>query len=417
MKYWIFVCVLLGASRGIAQWKIKVRNPSNIERKEELVTLSRARLSKLTGTTDAQYAYVRSNGKYIDCQKVDSNGDGRWDELVFLDDFAPNETKSIEVNDNKVRLKSVESFAHARLKPKSANDSFGSNVPFLEMPPQNPPTDFSKNPLPPYLTEGPALENDKNAFRLYFDTRNTKDIYGKRQPRLVMDSVGSNTKHSYHNLSDWGMDILHVEKSLGAGSLALLTHNENAIDTLIRLAGKDIVKESYTLLNDGPIYASFRMDYDWNVLGKMVHVQEMMCIWKGQYCYESDIAFFNAPANSVLVTGIADFYENRMDSLKTEGATALYSYGKQSENKDELGMAIVVSARDFAFIRNAPKANSDITRSHLIGQYIKSGRNNRFRFYSCWSKTDSSIAGTENDFSAFLQKEMVKISEPLEILQ
>ncbi|MFT4203648.1 MAG: DUF4861 family protein [Chitinophagaceae bacterium] len=418
MKYCAFLGLLFIVAGSSAQWKIKVQNPSNIERRDELVEIPRDRLAKglKKNLPNDQPLSVLSNGRESVCQKLDKDGDGNWETLAFVADFAAKEHNTFTIEPMKAAATDVVSFAHARMKTKIADtDSFGASVPFIEMPPHNPPTDFSKNPLPPYLTEGPALENDKNAFRLYFDTRNTKDIYGKRQPRLVMDSVGSNTLHSYHNLSDWGMDILHVEKSLGAGSLALWTRDPNGKDTLVRLGGKDVVKETYKLLNDGPLYASFLMDYTWNVFGKEVVVKEVAAIWKGQYFYESNVTLSGAPDGSVLVSGIADFYENKMDSLKNNAVTTLYSYGKQSEHKDLLGMAIMAPATDVAFLKDAPKSNSDITRSHLLGVTVNVRQPNQFRFYSCWQLTDTKIVSSESDFRMFLEKEMEKYAHPLRV--
>lgn len=416
MKYCSFLCSLFIALQSSAQWKVEVKNPSKFERKEEIVELSRSGFEKyFKKKIDKQDFVVKVGNKEVVSQKVDLDGDGNWDVFVFLDDFKPNQKKTFEISLGKSRLSNIESLAHARMKPKLEDDSFGPSVSNAEMPLHNPPTNFSKNPLPPYLTEGPALENDKNAFRLYFDTRNTKDIYGKRQPRLVMDSVGSNTKHSYHNLADWGMDILHVEKSLGAGSLAVFTKDANGKDTLLRLGGKEVLKETYTLLNDGPLFASFKMDYVWNVLGRTVNISETMNIWKGQYFYESKVDQSGGLAGDVLVTGIADFYENKMDSIKNKIVTTLYSYGKQSENKDELGMAIMTKTKGVAFLKQAPKANSEITKTHLLGQWIKSDEVNEFRFYSCWIKTDENIAGSEASFRNFLQKEMDKYAQPMQL--
>jgi hypothetical protein len=38
---------------------------------------------------------------------------------------------------------------------------------------------------------------------------------------MVLDEVGADTSKNYHQQADWGMDVLKVGASLGAGSLAL----------------------------------------------------------------------------------------------------------------------------------------------------------------------------------------------------
>lgn len=282
------------------------------------------------------------------------------------------------------------------------------------MPLRNPATDFSKQPLPMYLTEGPAWENDKLAFRLYMDLRNNKDIYAKRTSRMVMDSVGTKTKPSYHDFNDWGMDVLHVVKSLGAGALALWVPGKEGRDTLIRLGGTDVKRTRYKQISDGPVRASFQMTYDWEIEGRPVQVIEKISIWGGQYFYESKVWISGAPEGAKLVSGIADFYENVFQCFSTDNTSVIFSHGKQSENKDELGMAIMVRQPSFAFAGTAPKTNSDILTTYLMAQHITKGRPCVFRFYVGWEKTDSRF-GSLSYFKDFLKTEAVKRNKPLSI--
>ncbi|MBV6652692.1 MAG: DUF4861 family protein [Mameliella sp.] len=67
------------------------------------------------------------------------------------------------------------------------------------------------------MFEGPVWENDLVAYRFYMDDRFRTDIYGKKVRNMVMDTVG----WGYHDLKDWGSDILKVGNSLGIGSPAI----------------------------------------------------------------------------------------------------------------------------------------------------------------------------------------------------
>ncbi len=69
--------------------------------------------------------------------------------------------------------------------------------------------------------EGPGWESDKIAYRLYLDERNVPDIYGKKLPGPVLGRIGQG-KDDYHDMADWGMDILQVGPSLGAGGVGVL---------------------------------------------------------------------------------------------------------------------------------------------------------------------------------------------------
>ena len=130
--------------------------------------------------------------------------------------------------------------------------------------------------------------------------------------------------------------------------------------------------------------------------------------------YETKVTVAGVPANAQLVTGIGDFYENRADSFTTSGVAVLLSHGKQSENKDELGMAIAVPKRSFAGFKEAPKSGSDITETHLVAQRIKNGIPLRYRFYSCWVQTNDQFA-SDDYFKRFMQQQAAAFESELTI--
>jgi len=72
--------------------------------------------------------------------------------------------------------------------------------------------------------EGPGWESDLVAYRLYLDGRNALDIFGKRKADLVLSNVGRG--EDYHVMADWGMDILKVGNSLGAGGFGIYKEGE-----------------------------------------------------------------------------------------------------------------------------------------------------------------------------------------------
>ena len=73
------------------------------------------------------------------------------------------------------------------------------------------------NKIFPY--EGVGWENEIIGYRLYLDERAVTDIFGKRTPDIVLDKVDYRSK--YHDLADWGMDVMKVGPSMGVGGLGL----------------------------------------------------------------------------------------------------------------------------------------------------------------------------------------------------
>ncbi|SEA17033.1 protein of unknown function [Arachidicoccus rhizosphaerae] len=397
---------------------LTLKNTTAIDRPEQVVSLSRKLLEAKAGPLANNYLQFSADKKPLQAQFEDLNGDGKWDEVLLCCPIKA--SASVQVSFEKSAEPSgsgMPALAHARMKLKNEDQSFGENMDKLEMPYQNPPTDFSKHALPPYLTEGPGWENDKVAFRLYFDTRNNKDIYGKRIPGMVMDSVGANPKNSYHKLAPWGMDILKVGTSLGAGALAFSYRLPDGKDTLVRLGGNDIKGETYQLLSDGPLQASFLMTYPWQLAGNPVTVTEKITITAGQYSYTSDIAVQGEglPKDLKVNMGIADFYTNQMDSVVTSKSKAVYSFGQQSENHDNLGMAVISDHPALASIwqiKEKPLPISDITSSYLMELPISSDHPVQFRFYAGWGLSDPAF-NSQSGFKEMLERAMELESNPV----
>lgn len=412
-RFAIFILVLFTfAATGFGQGvTIVISNPTASQRSDELIVLKRSAIEKKTGPV--KFITVTAGNKEVIVQHDDTNGDGKWDEAVFLYSFKPKESATIKIlSTNVMEVADEDIRAHVRLRKKNPDDTFGPSVTKETMPLRNPATDFSKQALPNYLTEGPAWENDKVAFRLYLDVRNNKDIFGKRTARMMMDTVGVDPKVIYHHLDEWGMDILHVVKSLGAGALALSVPRTNGNDTLVRLGGQDVKGTFYRQIADGPVRAIFEVSYDWEIDGKPVQVIEQTSIWGGQYFYESRITVSGTPSNTKLVMGIASFYHNFSQSFKKANTEVLLSHGRQSENKDYLGMAILAPSADFAYSGATPNEASEILNTFISAQQITAGKPCIFRFYACWEKTNERFASLSY-FKDFLSGEAKKIDRPI----
>lgn len=401
---------------GSRQHHLKLTNPSNVERADELVVLTREMIEDKTGRIgEGQYISIMSPDNHpLIVQFDDLNKDGKWDEASFLYTFEPAQSVQVNVSKTNTRLNKAVVRAHVRMRKKNANNSFGPPLDSATIPQGTLPTDFTKQKLPPYLTEGPAWENDKVAFRLYFDVRNTKDIYGKTTTRMMMDTVGVIPENSYHNMADWGMDILAVGKSLGAGSLALNVPSLNGKDTLVRLGGNNIEQTTFEKVADGPVRAILRMHYkNWTVTSNAapVNLTEEISIWGGKYYYQSKVTITNAPQGAKLVTGIVNLKSKKSNELSIENSKALYTYDAQSENKDNLGLAVIVQNKNFLSFGTTPNTRSEVLNTYTVSLPVTS-QPAEYRFYSGWERSDLLFTREEN-FRRYVENEAVKYGKPV----
>lgn len=417
MAVWTMIIAITATACSEKKASQVVIENTDIERPAELVVLKRSELqTKVDSLTPGKYIILKNAGRPLVVQHDDRDGDGAWDEIAFLLPLQAGEQKvlDIEVADAPATIKAAV-LAHVRHQRKLADNTFGNDLLSDTVPAGQPATDFSKQPLPPFLTEGPAWENDKVGFRLYFDVRNGKDIWGKTTARMVLDEVGKDTSKNYHAFSDWGMDILKVGKSLGAGSLALLMKDAGGKDTLVRLGGTNMGSIIYQKVADGPVRAIFRLQYPaWKPLDRtqVIAVAEEISIWGGQYFYESKVNLSGVPAGSKLVTGIVNLHSHESKNIDAAGYRVLYTFDAQSENKDNLGMALLVPSKAFGSFITTPNANTDIQNTYALALNTDNDPVT-YRFYAGWQPSDPQFA-SEAAFRHFLTGE-IKRSIPVTI--
>jgi hypothetical protein len=370
---------LLSACQTKENLSVLITNGEEHDRSAELVELKR---TDLKGFSEEPFKLLLK-GQELPYQLVDTDLDGQWDLLLTVVSVAASATDTL-LFEKTATTPVYPNTTQVRHRKLLTDRTFGAELKKDTMILGLEATDFSKEKLPPYLTEGPAWENDLVGFRLYFDKRNGRDIWGKLTPELVLSEVGTDTTVSYHNLQPWGMDILKVGGSLGAGAVGF-----SYKDSLYRLAGDQFESVTYEELYDGPIQAAFKMVYKgFRVRPDLepIDVEELITITKGQWYYNNKVTIKNAPGELMLITGIVNLHEVEFKYLEIDHYISMYSYGIQSENKDGLGMALLVDKKNFGSFATAPKTGSGIVNTHLIKMPIlKEG--NEFKFLSMWSKS------------------------------
>lgn len=184
------------------------------------------------------------------------------------------------------------------------------------------------------MFEGPVLENDKVAFRFYGDSRHRSDIYGKTVPDLVMDTVSWN----YHDIMNWGSDILKVGNSLGIGSPAILFK-----DSIYCFTDWDTktIEVTENADNRSAIKTTF---YGLKIADKSFDLVQEWSIIPGVYYSEIELKLLNQtlPEDMKFVTGIVKHLED-FEFKNFGSSSAGFNYGNQSFHHQDLGMAIIVN--------------------------------------------------------------------------
>ncbi|WP_378181261.1 DUF4861 domain-containing protein [Aquimarina sp. SS2-1] len=386
----------------IAPKYISFKNTLDIKRTDESIVLSRNKiLSRLDSIPENSVPVLKdSTGKIMPFQFDDIDKDGNWDELSLVLDLKPNQNLQLEITT--IATESIPTFT-ARTNIRFGLGSNKKNVKeVLELKRTGDPR---TNDSIFYQMEGPAWENDKVGFRFYFDPRNGIDIFGKTTSELVLDKVGLG-EGNYHELDDWGMDILKVGNSLGAGALAI----KNG-DSLVRVTGKD--QAAFKIIAEGPVRSIFEMVYKDSKVGEYnIDIVHRVTIWKGQWGYQSDVFFKGITDQLKLVSGIVNLKPNESHSKTLKNFYFLDSYGSQSENNDALGMAIIIPKKDFIAEAEAPKENAAIIQTYYTVMNASDTQPTTFYFLAGWEQSDQQFK-TYEGFENIITKKIERLSNPI----
>lgn len=401
----------------VKEKQLIVENPTDISRADEVLFLERQQINSSFPAPQVGMLPVIINGKDTLASQVDDlNADGEWDELVFLVNFHPKEKIALHVAYVQADAYPVfEKRTNLRLGINQGDDTY-KEVDYYMAPSVNEPFNI--------IAQGESVswENDKMGFRTYFDCRNVKDLFGKLKPGLIIDKIQTPEMGSYHELADWGMDILHCGNSLGAGGLAML---EN--DSLYRLGSTETYE--YQKITEGPVRSVFDLKYGgWNVADQNLSAVERISIYPGKYWFQSDVTVSGFEGEKQLATGIVTSYLTTEPQHFKANADydAIATLDKQSENHDELGMAVMLKADEVTKVARSTDVNyfdkyptvpekdfsNVISETYYVAQKISNDIPARHYFAAVWG-LENPKWGQMSEFKSYLSEEAEKLSNPI----
>ncbi|QGY42696.1 DUF4861 domain-containing protein [Maribellus comscasis] len=396
------------------QPSITLINPLDVDKPDEVIILSREQVNEKISLSDEQLPVFKSGaGNLVPSQVDDLNGDGNWDEVAVLLAFVANETKMLTIEPvSENEYPSFEKRTNLRLGIIQ-NDGTYKEVDAYDALPCTEGFEI--------IAQGESVswENDKIAFRNYFDCRNVKDLFGKLLPGLIIDKIHTEEITNYHDLDDWGMDVLHCGSSLGSGGIALMRN-----DSLFRLGSTK--KYSYQKLTEGPVRSVFELRYSgWEVDGEMLEAVERISIYPGKYWFESDVTVNGCREGDQIVTGIVTSMLKREPfEFQAGDFQCIGTHDVQSLNNDELGMAVLVPKNEIGKIGRTTDINffklgyqtvveksfsNIISETYYIGQKCKDKVPAKHYFAAVWG-LEKDQWKTEDGFKQYLQEEMNKLS-------
>lgn len=191
---------------------VKVINPANTARTDIPVVLP------LASYGEVRSALVTLSGKEIPCQLDDLNGDDTFDELCFLAELGKKEQKEYVVtlaDEGEPRVYPARTYAEmvlANTRDKTLKKHQQNN--YIEELTARGDAAYTYNIQHHH---GVDFESELNGIRIYFDARQTLDLYGKFHKQLELKDTQFYTPDDL-KAKGYGDDVLWVGQTFGLGA-------------------------------------------------------------------------------------------------------------------------------------------------------------------------------------------------------
>lgn len=241
--------------------------------------------------------------------------------------------------------------------------------------------------------EGIGWENELIGYRIYLDERSVGDVFGKLTPGTALPGIDYRSK--YHEMADWGIDVMHVGPSLGIGGLGIFRG-----DRLARL-GPDARLRADVLHGSGESI-SFRLTHKGVPLtgGAKGDVEAVYSMRTGSPLTWVRVSS-NLPAGTLASGLVIDPKAITIAANQpVNGWTYIAQWGAWSLNKDELGVALFYRADEAE--RMPPESETVPIRFTTASPH--------YAFAAVWGKGPQNI-NTEEEFRQFLSQALQDVGQ------
>ena len=371
----MFTLLLTALTLGVqAQqtFTVSVTNPLATARTDQPVVIS------LTPFGDICSALVTTCGQEIPCQLDDLNQDDTFDELCFLADLNGDETKLYEVtllSEGEPRTYPARVYAdmllrNDKVKEKNKHNNFIESI------------TARGDCADSYHIQhhhGVEFESELNGIRIYFDKRQTLDLYGKFQKRLELQATQFYTSKQ-QKAEGYGDDVLWVGNTFGLGAFRGWDGQQPTMIDPVRSRTQRII--SY-----GPLRTIVELyDRGWQGVNMTIRYTQ----YAGHRDTDVDVFFNKNVSDRLFSTGVINV-KGSVEFSDHKGLRACWGTDYPSSDtvnwkRETVGLAVCIPQK---YIRSEEPANKDnyafvvaTPDNHLAYKVIYTSANETFGYHS-----------------------------------
>lgn len=293
------------------QLTVVVKNPTTETREDAPVVV------RLPKDKAWQAAIVMLDGKEVPSQLDDLDQDGWMDELAFTTNIGKKETQkfTVTLRDEEIPITyPSRTFAEIVLRNPKVKEKNKHNYYLQEL-------STNKECYDPYHLphhHGVAFENELIAMRIYFDERQTIDLYGKYNKGLELKETQFYTTKD-QKAKGYGDDILWVGNTFGLGALRGFS---NGKPTMI----SDVNNRDQRIISFGPARTIVEVvDRGWKPEGSKIRMNLTIryTLWAGHRDMDVDVHLSHPAKDVGFSTGLINM-KNSQEFSDHKGLRGLW---------------------------------------------------------------------------------------------
>ena len=372
------VLMVAFASTAMAQQTIlvTVENPTNVLRTDQPVVIS------LANDGQVQSALVKAGDEEIPYQLDDLDQNDCFDELCFLADLKAKEKKQYTVTlfaEGEPRQYPARVYAdilvrNSKVKEKNKHNNFLESITARG---------DCADPYHILHHHGVDFESELNGIRIYFDKRQTIDLYGKYKKRLELETTQFYTTKE-QKAEGYGDDVLWVGNTFGLGAFRGWDGQQPTMIEPVRSRTQRII--SY-----GPLRTIVELiDRGWQIGQQKVNMTIRYTQYAGHRDTDVDV-YFNQPVTDQLFsTGVINVKDSEEYSdkqgLRGCWGTDWPSNDHENFKPETVGLGICIPMK---YVKSEEPANKDnyafvvgTPDNHLSYKIIYCSANETFGYHS-----------------------------------
>lgn len=403
MKTFSAICLALlaGELSASAQGQEKkieviVENPWNAEKVDEPVVID---LSSLGAGFTVKSATVFDGTNEIPSQLDDMNGDTRADELAFVINLPASGKKTLNVTLSSLKSdKTYPARVYAEMLFRtSKKNKYAKGYAIY--------ADGASDTYNVQHHHGAAFESELVAYRIYFNEKQTTDLYGKFHKGLELEEsqfypTGEQLKRGF------GDDVIKVNSSCGAGTLRGWDGTQS---TLI----KPVAVRGQRILASGPVRTIVDAEVKgWQYQNKELNMINRYTLYAGHRDAQVDV-LFDAPLDKEVfctgvqnITGHADMFSDH-NGLVASWGTDWPVNDTVKYKKETVGLATYIPKK-YVVKETSDKENFLYT--------ISAPGESSFRYYTSFTSCKETFGYPDKEkWFAYVQEWKKALEQPVKI--